>query len=235
MGDSKLSITDWALDDRPREKFMAHGVNVLSNAELLAILIGSGSNEDTAVSLAQKILNKADNNFNELSKWDMNDFCEFKGMGPAKTVSIMAALEIGRRKKLQELPEKMYILGAEDTANVFMPLMCDLTHEELWVVILDASSRIITKVRISSGTTDHICSRVSDIFREVILNRGLQIVVVHNHPSGNVNPSGKDDIFTKQVIFACKVFSVHLKDHVIIGPDDYFSMEESGYLKNLIK
>lgn len=230
---NKLSITEWALDDRPREKLMAHGISALSNAELIAILIGSGSDEDTAVSLAQKMLANADNNLNELSKWEINDFSKFRGMGPAKSISIMAALELGRRKSLQELPEKMFIMDSDDTVAVFKPLLADLTHEEIWIAILDAKSRIITKVRIASGTADHVRSYVSDIFREVILNRGCRLVVVHNHTSEAAEPSADDIEFTIRVYEACKVFKVLLEDHVIITRDECFSMAEAGILKNI--
>ena len=153
----KLTINQWAEEDRPREKMMLKGAEALSDAELLAILIGSGNTEESAVSLMQRVLSTCSNDLNQLGKWEVQDFSRFKGFGPAKSITIMAALELGKRRKLQERPERTTIRSSKDIYEIFHPLLCDLAHEEFWVLLLNQASRVIDKSRISRSlnTTSH--------------------------------------------------------------------------------
>ena len=143
----KLTINQWAEEDRPREKMMLKGAEALSDAELLAILIGSGNTEESAVSLMQRVLSACSNDLNQLGKWEVQDFSRFKGFGPAKSITIMAALELGKRRKLQERPERTTIRSSKDIYEIFHPLLCDLAHEEFWVLLLNQASRVIDNVR----------------------------------------------------------------------------------------
>lgn len=150
----KLTINQWAEEDRPREKMMLKGAEALSDAELLAILIGSGNTEESAVSLMQRVLSTCSNDLNQLGKWEVQDFSRFKGFGPAKSITIMAALELGKRRKLQERPERTTIRSSKDIYEIFHPLLCDLAHEEFWVLLLNQASRVLDKSRISRGGID---------------------------------------------------------------------------------
>ena len=147
----KLTINQWAIEDRPREKMMLKGAEALSDAELLAILIGSGNTEESAVTLMQRTLACCNNDLNRLGKWEVHDFSRFKGLGPAKSITIMAALELGKRRKLQEHPEHTVIRSSNDIYEIFHPLLCDLTIEEFWVLLLNQATHVIDKVRISRG------------------------------------------------------------------------------------
>ena len=151
---NKLNINQWAAEDRPREKMMQKGAEALSDAELLAILIGSGNTEESAVSLMQRTLASCNNDLNRLGKWEVRDFSRFKGLGPAKSVTIMAALELGKRRKLQEHSERPVIRSSQDIYELFHPLMCDLAQEEFWILLLNQAARVIDKIRISRGGID---------------------------------------------------------------------------------
>ena len=171
----KLTINQWAEEDRPREKMMLKGAEALSDAELLAILIGSGNTEESAVSLMQRVLSTCSNDLNQLGKWEVQDFSRFKGFGPAKSITIMAALELGKRRKLQEHPERTTIRSSKDIYEIFHPLLCDLTHEEFWVLLLNQASRVIDKSRISRGGIDQTTADVRSILREALMQRATQI------------------------------------------------------------
>ena len=179
----KLTINQWAEEDRPREKMMLKGAEALSDAELLAILIGSGNTEESAVSLMQRVLSTCGNDLNQLGKWEVQDFSSFKGFGPAKSITIMAALELGKRRKLQERPERATIRSSKDIYEIFHPLLCDLAHEEFWVLLLNQASRVIDKSRISRGGIDQTTADVRSILREALIERATQIALIHNHPS----------------------------------------------------
>ena len=165
----KLTINQWAEEDRPREKMMLKGAEALSDAELLAILIGSGNTEESAVSLMQRVLSTCGNDLNQLGKWEVQDFSRFKGFGPAKSITIMAALELGKRRKLQERPERATIRSSKDIYEIFHPLLCDLAHEEFWVLLLNQASRVIDKSRISRGGIDQTTADVRSILREALI------------------------------------------------------------------
>lgn len=226
----KLSINQWAPEDRPREKMMEKGAGALSDAELLAILIGSGNTDESAVELMRRMLLSCDNNLNSLAKWEVSDYSQFKGMGPAKSVTLMAALELGKRRKLQSVKERPRITCSEDIYAIFQPVMCDLEREEFWVLLLNKAAKVIDKVRISTGGIDGTYADVRTILREAILQRATQIAVVHNHPSGNNRPSQPDKTLTEYIRKAGDTMNIHLIDHVIVCEDKFYSFADEGLL-----
>jgi DNA repair protein RadC len=226
----KLSINQWAEEDRPREKMILKGADALSIAELLAILVGSGTKEDSAVSLMQKVLARCDNNLNTLGKWNLNDFTSFKGLGPAKAITIMAAMELGRRRTMQEPIEKAVIKESTDIYIIFHPLLCDIPQEEFWLLLLNQAAKVIDKVRISKGGIDQTTVDVRSIMREAILLRATQIAVVHNHPSGNLKPSNEDINITNKIKKACDLLNIRLIDHVIVTETHFYSFHDHGLL-----
>ena len=226
----KLTIRQLAEDDRPREKMMLKGAKALSDAELIAILIGSGNQEESAVTLAQRMLSSCGGDLSQLSKWDVEEYSRFKGMGPAKSLSVMAALELGRRRKLQERMERPLITSSVDIYELFHPLLCDLPTEEFWVLLLNRSNRVIGKERISSGGIDQTTADVRTILREALLARATQIAVIHNHPSGNARPSQEDRRITERIKEAGRIMNIHLTDHLIVCDGRYFSFNDEGIL-----
>lgn len=226
----KLSISQWALEDRPREKMMEKGATALSDAELLAILIGSGNTEESAVELMRRLLLSCDNNLNSLAKWEVADYSRFKGMGPAKSITVMAALELGKRRKLQSVKERRQIICSKDIYEIFQPVMCDLEREEFWILLLNQAAKLIDKIRISTGGIDGTYADVRTILREALLQRATQIVVAHNHPSGNIRPSQPDKTLTEHIRKAAGTMNIRLIDHVIVCEDAYFSFADEGLL-----
>lgn len=227
----KLNINQWAEEDRPREKMMQRGAEALTDAELLGILIGSGSTDESAVSLMQRILATCDNNLNLLAKWEVRDFARFKGMGPAKSITIMAALELGKRRNLQMQAERQQVRSSTDIYNLFHPLLCDLPTEEFWVLLLNQATKVIDKVRISRGGIDQTTADVRTILREALLKRATQIALVHNHPSGNTRPSNEDLRLTQAVQRAAATMNIHLIDHLVITDGGYYSFNDEGRLE----
>lgn len=226
----KLSINQWAEFDRPREKMMNLGSESLSDAELLAILIGSGNREENAVELMRRLLSQCDNNLNILAKWEMNDFARFKGLGPAKSISIMAALELGRRRKDIPAIKKNKITSPIDVYHIFSPLLADLPHEEFWILLLSQAGYVIDKIKISSGGIDGTYADVRIILREAILRRATQLAVVHNHPSGNPRPSSQDIKLTQSIRKASEMMNIRMFDHVIVCDSKYYSFADEGTL-----
>lgn len=227
---TRLTIPQWSEADRPREKMMQKGAEALSDAELLGILIGSGNTEESAVALMQRILAAAGNDLNTLGKWEVRDFARFKGMGPAKSITVMAALELGKRRKLQERRERAVIRSSQDIYELFHPLLCDLPTEEFWVLLLNQATRVIDKVRISRGGIDQTTADVRAILREALLQRATQIVLVHNHPSGNVQPSAEDRRLTQQVQQAARMMNIRVLDHLVVTDGRYYSFNDEGAL-----
>lgn len=230
MDRGKLSIAQWAEEDRPREKMIAKGAQALSDAELLAILIGSGNTEESAVELMRRMLQSCGNNLNTLAHWELHDYARFKGMGPAKSITIMAALELGKRRNRQELPERLQIRQSEDIYRLFHSLLRDLDREEFWVLLLNQAGRVIDRVRISSGGIDGTYVDVRFVLREALLAKATQIAIVHNHPSGNIRPSREDIQMTQRVAQASQVMQVRLIDHVIVADGSYYSFADEGQL-----
>ena len=226
----KLNITQWAAEDRPREKMMQKGAEALSDAELLAILIGSGNTEESAVALMQRVLAACNNDLSQLGKWEVRDFSRFKGFGPAKSITIMAALELGKRRKLQERSERTAIRSSADIYELFHPLLCDLPTEEFWVLLLNQAAKVIDKVRISRGGIDQTTADVRTILREALLQRAVQIVLIHNHPSGNPSPSHADRSLTELVRKAAQTMNIRLTDHIIVTDGKYYSFNDEGII-----
>ena len=224
----RLSITQWAEEDRPREKMMLHGVSALSNAELLAILIGSGNTEDSAVELMRKVLNDYRNNLNELGKASIDELCRYKGIGPAKAITILAASELGKRRKEEAVEERPVVLSSRDVYQWLHPLMCDLPTEECWVLLLNQANKLIDKVRISIGGLNATAVDVRCILREALLKRASSIALCHNHPSGSIRPSREDDLLTQQVAQASECMNIRLVDHVILTDGAFYSYADEG-------
>ena len=225
---NKMTINQWAEEDRPREKMMLHGVASLSNAELLAILIGSGNTEESAVDLMRKVLNNYHNNLNELGKASIDELCKYKGIGPAKAITILSASELGKRRKEEEVRERKQILSSKDVYECFYPLMCDLPTEECWVLLLNQASKVIDKVKISAGGLSATAVDVRCVLREALLKRAAGIALCHNHPSGNIRPSREDDGLTDQLHKACLAMDIRLVDHVVLVDGCFYSYADEG-------
>lgn len=230
MEREKLNINQWAEEDRPREKMMQHGARVLTDAELLAILIGSGSQDETAVALMRRVLAACDNNLNRLGKLSVEQLCQFKGIGPAKAITIMAACELGKRRKLAETEERKKILHSRDIYDYFHPKMCDLPVEECWVMMLNAASKLIDCQHITTGGISETVVDIRLILREAIMKHATSIVLCHNHPSGNIRPSRQDDRLTEQLAKAGELMNIPLTDHVIVTDGLYYSYRDEGRL-----
>ena len=224
----RLTITQWAEEDRPREKMMLHGVSALSNAELLAILIGSGNTEESAVELMRKVLADYSNSLNELGKASIDELCRYKGIGPAKAITILAASELGTRRREEKVEERTTILSSKDVYECFYPLMCDLPTEECWVLLLNQASKIIDKVKIGAGGLNATAVDVRCILREALLKRASSIALCHNHPSGSIRPSREDDRLTQQVNQASQCMNIRLVDHVILTDGAFYSYADEG-------
>lgn len=225
------SIKNWATDDRPREKLLNKGIDSLSDAELIAILIGSGNREMSAVELSKLILQSAENNFNELGKYSVNDLQQFKGIGEAKAISIIAAMEIGKRRKISEVIKRKQIKGSKDIFEIFRHKLGDLPHEEFWLLMLNRANKIIDKKKISAGGVSGTVTDIKIILKEAIAKTASGIIVCHNHPSGNIKPSNSDINLTKKLKNACKFIEIPLLDHVIVSYSDYYSFADEGHLK----
>lgn len=225
-----MSIKFLAEDDRPREKFLLKGKTSLSDSELLAIILGSGNNEDSAVELARKILASVGNNWQNLSKLSIKDLMKFKGIGEAKAISVAATLEIGRRKASQETPEKTSISSAKDSYNIFSQHLSDLRTEEFWAIFLNQKNQIVYKTQISKGGISGTLVDVRVLFRIALEHFATSIIVAHNHPSGSLKPSLEDIQITKNIKNAGEILNVTLLDHLIIGDNSFFSFAEEGLL-----
>ena len=224
----KLKISEWAEEDRPREKMMSLGAEALSNAELLAILIGSGSTKESAVELMKRILADCKNNLNTLGKMTIQDLCRYNGIGEAKAITILAACELGKRRQA-ETPEERPDLGtATRIYNHMHPVMQDLDVEEFWVLLMNQHYRLIKKVKISHGGITETAVDIRIIIKEAVLANATILAVCHNHPSGGITPSKQDDILTNQIHQACQLMRIHFMDHVIVTDGLYYSYHESG-------
>jgi DNA repair protein RadC len=226
----KLSIKHWAVEDRPRERFLAKGIQSLSDTELIALLIGTGTKEITAVELARQIMRNADNNLNHLGKFNVDDLLKFKGVGEAKAISIIAALELGRRRKLSDTPDRHKILSSKDVFEEFFPVISDLAHEEFWIMLLNRSNRIIDKYRISQGGTAGTVIDIKIIIKRAVEKLASSIVLCHNHPSGNLTPSKADINITRKLKEAAELMDIKMLDHIIVADNTYFSFTDEGVL-----
>jgi DNA repair protein RadC len=227
------SIRYWSEDDRPREKLLNNGKLALSNAELIAILLGSGNRDESAVDLAQRILNEANNNLIELSKFDISALKKFKGIGDAKAISIAAALELGKRRREAETIKKNKVTSSKDVFEVMQSVLADLQYEQFWVLLLSRSNKILKKINISDGGVSGTVADPKRIFKIAIENLASGIILCHNHPSGNISPSVEDKNITKKIKYGVKYFDIQLLDHIIIGDENYFSFTDEGILAEL--
>ena len=227
---SRLSINEWAEEDRPREKLQALGAECLSNAELLAILIGSGSTDESAVALTKRLMNDCSNHLNTLGKMSIRELTAYKGMGPAKAITILAACELGKRRQKTQVEERRRLSSPQDIYEYMHPTMQDLDVEEAWVLLLNQGFRLIKPVRLSHGGISETAVDIRLIMKEAIVNNATVIALCHNHPSNNLFPSRNDDNLTQNVKKACETMRIHFLDHVIVTDGAYYSYNEKGRL-----
>lgn len=224
----KLNINQWAEEDRPREKMATLGAEALSDAELLAILIGHGSPQEDAVALMKRVLRDCGNNLNTLGKKSIRDLCAYNGIGEAKAIAILAACEVGKRRQ-RETPEERPDLGsATRLYNHMHSVLQDLDVEEFWVLLMNQHYRLIKKVRIAHGGITEVSVDIRVIMREALLAGATILAVCHNHPSGNLQPSRQDDELTRSIRKACELMRIYFLDHVIITDGQYYSYHEQG-------
>jgi DNA repair protein RadC len=225
-----IKISEWAPEDRPREKLILKGISALSNAELIAILIGSGIKDKSAVDLGRELLKIADNNLNNLGKLDISDLRKVNGIGKARAITIAAALELGRRRKISDIGENPQIKCSSDVFNILQPAMEDIAHEEFWILFLNRSNRVINRLKISQGGVSGTVTDVRIIMKKAIENLASGIIVCHNHPSGNLTPSESDTKITQKIREAGELIDVQLLDHLIISGKEYYSFADNGVL-----
>jgi DNA repair protein RadC len=228
--ENTTGILHWAEEDRPREKLMLKGKSALTDAELIAILLGSGTRSMTAVDLAKSILARAGNNLNNLAKMTLNDLCKLKGIGEAKAITIISALELGRRRRESEIPRRPKITCSSDLYTLMKPHLLDLPREEFWVILLNRSNMVIKKEMISQGGISGTISDSRMIFKSAIENLASVIAVAHNHPSGNIQPSEADLKLTKNLVQAGKILDIPVIDHLIFTDHAFFSFADEGMI-----
>ncbi len=227
---SYLGIKSWAEEDRPREKLLLKGKAALSEAELIAILIGSGTPSVSAVELSKQILNSFNNSLHELARLSVKDLMKFKGIGEAKAISIVSALELGRRRKESEITKKPKITSAADVIDLVKGELLDLPHEEFWMLLLNRSNLVIKKQLISSGGVSGTIADPKIIFKSALEELASYIILIHNHPSGNLNPSQQDIQLTKKMSEAGKLLEIPVLDHIIFTNEGYYSFADEGIL-----
>lgn len=228
--DTKLTIKCWAEEDRPREKLQLKGKHALSDAELIAIIIGSGNAKQSAVELSRQILASVQHDLFELGKKSLQDLMQFKGIGEAKAISIAAALELGRRRAQSEAKPSEKIVNHKAVFEMLSPILSDLPHEEFWIVCLNRNNRFISKHKISSGGISGTIADMKMIFNIAIKELASCIILCHNHPSGNLNPSEIDIRLTKKAVEAGKLLEVAVLDHIIIAHNNYYSFLDNNQL-----
>ncbi|MDZ4664575.1 MAG: DNA repair protein RadC [Bacteroidota bacterium] len=225
-----INLKSLSQDDRPREKLMQMGRQHLSDAELLAIILGSGNTDETAIQLAQRILHESKNDINTLAKLSINELQKFKGVGPAKAINIAAAFELGRRRKDTDVGEHLKINSSRDAFNLLNPKLSDLPHEEFWIVLMNRANKVIKIENISKGGISGTVVDVRLVSKSAIENNTSSVILAHNHPSGNLKPSQNDIDITKKIKEALKIFDITLFDHLIIGDKNYYSFTDEGAL-----
>lgn len=223
-------ILNWAEEDRPREKMLLKGKGALTDAELIAILIGSGTVSISAVDLARQILNGSNNDLNELAKLSIKDLEKYKGIGEAKAITIVSALELGRRRKEAEPAKKLKILNATDAYELMKPHLLDLPHEECWAILLNKGNLVIKKVPVSTGGVSGTAVDPKVIFKHALDHLASALILVHNHPSGTLKPSTEDILLTKKVKEAGKLLEINLLDHLIFTNEGYYSFADESKL-----
>lgn len=225
-----FSIKYWAEDDQPREKLMLKGKAALSDAELIAILIGSGSRNESAVELSKRILASTDNNLNALGKLSLQQLMSFKGIGEAKAVTIAAAMELGRRRRDEEGVELKKITSSRAVFEIMQPIIGELPHEEFWIIYLNNSNKVIYKSQLSKGGMTGTVVDVRIVFKTALEHNAVAIILVHNHPSGVLQASEPDKQVTRQLKQAGQTMSINVLDHVIVTEKGYLSFADEGFL-----
>jgi DNA repair protein RadC len=228
--EGKISIKAWAEEDRPREKLLGQGRRTLTDAELIAILIGSGSRDESAVELSKRILHHYKNDLNAVGKASVNELCKFKGIGEAKAISIIAALELGRRRGDSDEVAIDKITGSKDAYKILYPLLADLNHEEFWILLMNKGNKVLGTHLISKGGMAVTFADPKLIFQIAIEQKATAIILCHNHPSGTLKPSQEDLNLTKKLVAAAKLLDLIIFDHLIIADKGYFSFGDEGVL-----
>ena len=228
---NSTTIKHWQSDERPREKLVKYGASTLSNAELLAIIINCGNKNYSALDIAKQILATCDNDFLELSKKDVSQFVkQFKGIGQVKAVTLVATLEIARRRYEAKAAVRPKVTDSRSAFEVFFKNLCDLTHEEFWVLYVDTAGKLISKQRICEGGITQTSVDVKKIMQTAVANRAYGLVLGHNHPSGNIAPSNNDIMITQKIQSAAKLMDLRVIDHVILSGNEYYSFRDDGIL-----
>ena len=224
------SIKNWATEDRPREKMLEKGRETLSDAELIAILIGSGNSNESAVDLSRRILKDVNDNLIQLSQLSINELMTYNGIGEAKAVSIAAALELGRRRRFAEAAQQPLIRNSKDAFEFFYMRIADIRHEQFWVMLLNPANRVIKIVKISDGGINGTSADPKRVFKIALENNASAMMLCHNHPSGSVKPSDADKNLTRNIVNAGRLLEIKILDHIVVGIDNYFSFADSGLL-----
>lgn len=225
---SFFPITNWSEDDKPREKLMLKGKSVLSDAELIAILIGSGSRNESAVDLSKKILASVDNNLNALGKVSISQLMNFKGIGEAKAISIIAALELGRRRRAEEVVELKKVTSSKVIFEIMQPIIGELPHEEFWIIYLNNSNKVISKSQLSKGGITGTLVDIRIVFKTALEMGATALILIHNHPSGTLIPSDADKQITRKLKLAGDSLEIKVLDHLIVTETSYFSFADEG-------
>jgi DNA repair protein RadC len=229
MDEKHLTIKNLSIEDRPREKLLSKGISALSTSELLAIIIGSGNKTLSAVELAKHILNTYNNNLNKIGKLTVSDLMQFNGIGEAKAISIITALELSKRRELEN-NEEQKITSSKNIFDIMNPLLTDLNYEEFWILYLNRSNKLIKKTKHSQGGISSTITDIRLVLKEALLIYSSSIILVHNHPSGNLVPSNADKEITKKIKEAAKLFDISILDHLIIGENSYYSFADEAIL-----
>lgn len=224
------AIKQWAEDDRPREKLTTKGPAALTDAELMAILIGSGSRNESAVDLCKRILASTQNNLSELAKLSIANLMKFKGIGDAKAITIVAALELGKRRRLAEAVKQEVVTSSQTAYNLLLPVFEDLKYEEFWVIYLNRANKVIKKEKVSTGGVAGTVVDTKIIFKLAVELLASSIILAHNHPSGNLKPSQQDVVLTRNIKQAAQLFDMNLFDHLIVTEQGYYSFADEGVL-----
>lgn len=227
---SKLSIPDWAKADRPRERMLANGPKAMSDAELVAILIRSGTPTESALDLARLILNKAGNDLHKLAVLGVADLMRIKGVGEAKALSIVAALELGQRRRDSGPPERPLVASSQQAFELLRPLVADLPHEEFWLLLLDRGNRLLGRCKVSQGGMHGTVADPKLIFREALEKRASGVILCHNHPSGQLRPSAEDINLTRKLVEGGRFLEIAVQDHLIVATTGYYSFADNGQL-----
>jgi len=228
--EKRISIKAWAEEDRPREKLLQKGRHNLSEAELVAILIGTGNDKESALELSKRILQSCGNQLDRLGKLTVNDLLRFHGIGQAKATSIVAALELGRRRKEAGAEEGKRITGSSDVFKAMLPFMEDLSHEEFWMMALNRANRVISSKRISQGGLSGTVADLRIIFKSAIEQLASAVIFCHNHPSGFTKPSEADIQLTKKLVASGEILEIAVLDHVIVSDKGFFSFADEGLI-----